>query len=140
MKSFVLKLVGRDEGPYTESQIAQMFADQQVNRSTPCKPVMSGDWKTIDDYLPMLKYGTQLPAPSRAAISVAPQPLPTNSSVRITDIDVPFGSVLKMAFKIFAAWLIVACCFASVFTLLWFFVFVAIFSFFGHAFSASHHP
>jgi hypothetical protein len=140
VKSYYLKISGREEGPYFEAQIAQMFADQQVNRSTPCKPQTGGDWKTIDDCLPMLKYGTQLPVPTKAAMSVAPPPLPANSSVRITDIDVPFGSVLKMAFKIFAAWLIVACCFAAVFIGLWFFLFAAIFAFFGHAFSAAPHP
>ncbi len=33
MKSYLLKLSGREQGPYSESQIGQMFADQQVNRS-----------------------------------------------------------------------------------------------------------
>ena len=72
MKSYLLKLSGREEGPYSDSQIAQLFADQQVNRSTPCKPEANGEWKTIDDYLPMLKYGTQLPAPTKPP----PWPLP----------------------------------------------------------------
>jgi hypothetical protein len=73
MKSYSLKLSGREEGPYGEAQIAQMFADGRVNRNTPCKPGAGGDWKSIDDYLPMLKYGTQLPPPSEIR-SVPPKP------------------------------------------------------------------
>ena len=65
MKSYSLKLSDREEGPYGETQIAQMFADGRIDRNTPCKPADRGDWKTIDDYLSMLKYGTKLP-PSAA--------------------------------------------------------------------------
>ena len=61
MKSYVVKISDREEGPYDQAQMAQMFADARVDRDTPCKPSGEGDWKTIDDYLPMLKYGTQLP-------------------------------------------------------------------------------
>jgi GYF domain 2 len=58
MKSYSLKLSGREAGPYTETQVAQMFADGRVNRHTPCKVAGGSEWKTVDDYLPMLKYGT----------------------------------------------------------------------------------
>jgi hypothetical protein len=63
MKSYLLKISGDEEGPYGEAQIAQMFADGRVDRNTPCKPADRGDWKSIDDYFPILKYGTQLPPP-----------------------------------------------------------------------------
>jgi hypothetical protein len=53
MKSYLLKLSGREEGPYEEPRIAQMFADGRIDRNTPCKPADRGDWKTVDDYLPM---------------------------------------------------------------------------------------
>jgi hypothetical protein len=56
MKSYSLKFSGREEGPYEDTQIAQMFADGRVNRNTPCKPASGGEWKSVDDYLPMLKY------------------------------------------------------------------------------------
>jgi hypothetical protein len=61
MRSYFLKLSDREEGPYSDSQVAQMFADGRVNRYTPCRKVEDTAWKTIDDYLPTLKYGTQLP-------------------------------------------------------------------------------
>ena len=61
MKSYVVKFSDREEGPYDETQMAQMFADGRIDRNTPCKPVSGGEWKSVDDYLPMLKYGTQLP-------------------------------------------------------------------------------
>jgi hypothetical protein len=60
MKSYFVGVSDREEGPYAEMQMAQMFADGRIDRNTPCKPVSGGDWKTIDDYLPMLKYGPQL--------------------------------------------------------------------------------
>ena len=50
MKSYLLKISGRDEGPYTEPQIAQMLADHRVGRYTPCKPEADGNWKTIDHW------------------------------------------------------------------------------------------
>ncbi len=100
-----------------------MFADLHVNRSTPCKPETSGDWKTIDDYLPMLKYGTQLPAPTRVPPVAAPIPqinvplISTSAVVQRTslvDIDLPFGSILKLMFKWMAAAFIVGVCFIKV--------------------------
>ena len=102
MRSYFLKLSGREEGPHSDAQIAQMFSDQRVNRSTPYKPEVGGDWRTVDDYMPTLKYGTQLPSPTdktpTAAIQVGLGA--GGGNVKITDIDVPFGSVLKMAFKV----------------------------------------
>lgn len=32
MRSFLLKIADREQGPYGESQIAQMFADRRVDR------------------------------------------------------------------------------------------------------------
>jgi len=54
--------------------MAQMYADRRIDRNTPCKPVSGVEWKSVDDYLPMLKYGTQLPPP--IAIPSAPPQLP----------------------------------------------------------------
>jgi len=125
MKSYSLKLFGREEGPYAESQIAQMFADGRIDRNTPCKPADRGDWKTIDDYLPMLKYGAQLPPPSQV---VTPPPLPATpppvppllaQRVSVVDFDIPFWSVLKIMFKWMAAAFVVFCCFLPVFILVW---------------------
>lgn len=99
-----------------------MFADQQVGRSTACKPESDGEWRTIDDYLPMLKYGTQLPAPSR---NPATTPVSVGAAsggerrVAIVDIDVPFVSVLKMLFKWAGAALIVGVCMMPVVIILW---------------------
>src|ERR671919_1795390 len=76
MKSYLLRLFDREEGPYQETQIAQMFADGRIDRNTPCKPADHGEWKTIDDYLPMLKYGTQLPPPVSVRSIPPPKPPP----------------------------------------------------------------
>ena len=135
MKTYLIKFSDREEGPYAEAQVAQMFADGRIDRNTPCKPSDGGEWKTIDDYLPMLKYGTQLPtpAPSKSVLSTAPGS--PQAGVTISDIDVPFSSVLKMAFKIFAAWLIVAVCLVPIFLILWFLLFAGIIGFFGQTFS-----
>jgi hypothetical protein len=101
VKSYLLKLNGREEGPYSDPQIAQMYADGRVNRHTPCKVAGGDEWKTIDDYLPMLKYGTQLPPPSPgAAGTAAATPMPSLSAQRVAvvEFDIPFGSVLKIMF------------------------------------------
>jgi hypothetical protein len=119
VKAYLLKLDGRDEGPFSDTQIAQMFADQRVNRSTPCKPESGGDWRTVDEYLPMLKYGTERPARTTNGASRGMARSTDGGGIRITDIDVPFRSVLKMAFKVFAAWLIVLVCFVPVIILFW---------------------
>jgi GYF domain 2 len=126
MKSYSLKLSGREEGPYAESQIAQMFADGRIDRNTPCKPADRGDWKTIDDYLPMLKYGTQLPSPNQVVTSPPPPPPPAtpppvllSQRVSVVDFDIPFWSVLKIMFKWMAAAFVVFCCFLPAIIVIW---------------------
>ena len=101
MRFFRLKIADREEGPYGEAQIAQMFADGRVDRDTPCKPASGDEWKSVDDYLPMLKYGTQLPPPAKVPV-VPPTPPPvllSSQRVSVVDFDIPFGSVLKIMFK-----------------------------------------
>ena len=133
MKSYVLQFSDREEGPYVETQMAQMFADRRIDRNTPCKPVSGGDWKSVDDYLPMLKYGTQLPPPSPipSAPPAAPPVLSSSQRVSVVDFDIPFGSVLKIMFKWMAAAFVVFCCFLPVIFVLRLFVaaiFAALFS------------
>ena len=65
MQSYSLRISDRAEGPYSETQISQLYADGRIDRHTPCRLATGGDWKTIDDFLPMLKYGTQLPCRCR---------------------------------------------------------------------------
>jgi GYF domain 2 len=121
MKSYLLRLSGREEGPYAETQIAQMFADGRIDRNTPCKPADRGDWKTIDDYLPILKYGTQVPPPNQVVTSrpATPPPLLLSQRVSVVDFDIPFWSVLKIMFKWMAAAFVVFCCFLPLFILVW---------------------
>ena len=142
MKSYVVKFSDREEGPYDETQMAQMFADGRIDRNTPCKPVSGGDWKSVDDYLPMLKYGTQLPPPAKVA-AVPPIPPPISSSsqrVSVVDFDIPFGSILKIMFKWMAAGLVVFCCFLPVIFVLWLIVAAIFAGLFSAAMSSLHHP
>ena len=141
MRSFLLKIVDREEGPFTETEVAQMFADGRVDRNTPCKPVDRGEWRTIDDYLPVLKYGTQLP-PAVKVPPVPPTPPPVFSSsqrVSVIDFDIPFGSVLKIMFKWMAAALVVFCCFLPVIFVLWLIVAAIFAALFSGAMSSFHH-
>jgi hypothetical protein len=147
MKSYSLKLSGREEGPYSESQIAQMFADGRIDRNTPCKPADRSDWKTIDDYLPMLKYGTQLPSPSQVVTSPPPPPPPAtpppvlfSQRVSVVDFDIPFWSVLKIMFKWTAAAFVVACCFAPVIIVIWLILASIVAALISGAISNLHHP
>lgn len=143
VRSFHLKIADREEGPHDEAQVAQMFADGRIDRNTPCKPADHGEWKTVDDYLPMLKYGTQLPPASRvAAVPPAPPPasLPQASQrVSVIDFDIPFGSVLKIMFKWMAAALVVLCCFLPVIFVLWLIVAAIFAALFSGAMSMFHH-
>lgn len=141
MKSYVIEFADREEGPYVETQMAQMFADGRIDRNTPCKPVSGGGWKSVDDYLPMLKYGTQLPPPT-ATPSAPPPPIPVLSSsqrVSVVDFDIPFGSVLKIMFKWMAAGLVVFCCFLPVIFVLWLIVAAIFAALFSGAMSTFHH-
>jgi len=143
LKSFHLKIAGRDEGPFEEPQVAQMFADGRIDRNTPCKPADGGDWKTLDDYLPMLKYGTQLPAPSELR-SMPPKP-PTappfsTQRVSVVDFDIPFGSVLKIMFKWMAAAFVVGCCFLPLIFALWLILMMVFAGLISGAMSSFHHP
>jgi hypothetical protein len=141
MKSYVVKVSDREEGPYAETQMAQMFADGRIDRNTPCKPSGRGEWKTVDDYLPMLKYGTQLPPPT--APSAPPQPPPvlwSSQRVSVVDFDIPFGSVLKIMFKWMAAGFVVFCCFLPVIFVLWLIVAAIFAALFSGAMSTFHHP
>jgi GYF domain 2 len=141
VKFYSLKFSGREEGPYEEAQIAQMFADGRVNQNTPCKPANGGEWKSIDDYLPMLKYGTQLPPPTPASnITPTQSQMSLSQRVAVVDFDIPFGSVLKIMFKWTAAAFIVACCFAPVVILVWLIVMALFAAFLGGAMSSLHHP
>jgi GYF domain 2 len=141
MKSYSLKLSGREEGPYGEAQIAQMFADGRVNRNTPCKPATGGDWKSIDDYLPMLKYGTQLPLPSQVLTPppATPPPVLFSQRVSVVDFDIPFWSVLKIMFKWMAAAFVVLCCFLPIIFVLWLIVMAVFAGLLGGAMSSFHH-
>ena len=141
MRSFLLKIADREQGPYVETRMAQMFADGRIDRNTPCKPVSGDDWKSVDDYLPMLKYGTQLPPPTTTPS--APPPLPpmllSSQRVSVVDFDIPFGSILKILFKWMAAGLVVVCCFLPVIFVLWLIVAAIFAAIFGAAMSTFHH-
>jgi len=142
MKAYLIQLSNREEGPYDETQMAQMFADGRIDRNTPCKPADGGDWKTIDDYLPMLKYGTQLPPPAKVhAVPPTPPPvLLTSQRVSVVDFDIPFGSVLKIMFKWMAAAFVVFCCFLPVIFVLWLIVAAIFAALFNGVMSSLHHP
>jgi len=121
--------------------MAQMFADGRIDRDTACKPVGGGEWKTIDDYLPMLKYGTQLPPPAKVPV-VPPAPPPvvlSSQPVSVVDFDIPFGSVLKIMFKWMAAALVVVCCFLPLLFVLWLIVAAIFAALFSGAMSMFHH-
>jgi hypothetical protein len=143
MKTYLIKFSNSEEGPYDETQMAQMFADGRIDRNTPCKPADRGEWKSIDDYLPMLKYRTQLPPPAVKLPSVPPAPPPALSSsqrVSVVDFDIPFGSVLKIMFKWMAAAIVVFCCFLPVIFVLWLIVAAIFAALFSSAMSTFHHP
>lgn len=146
MRSFHLKIADREEGPYGEAQIAQMFADGRIDRNTPCKPASGGEWKSIDDYLPMLKYGTQLPPPSQAtpppppAAAATPSPMLFSQRVSVVDLDIPFGSVLKIMFKWMAAAFVVFCCFLPVIIVVWLIVASVVAALISGVMSSLHHP
>jgi cytoskeletal protein RodZ len=42
--------------PLTEAQIAELFHAGRLNRQTRCKPANQGQWRTIDELFPLLKY------------------------------------------------------------------------------------
>jgi hypothetical protein len=141
MRTFHLKIVDREEGAFTETEVTQMFADGRIDRNTPCKPADRGEWKTVDDYLPMLKYGTQLPPASKVP-PVPPVPPPvfmSSQRVSVVDFDIPFGSVLKIMFKWMAAALVVFCCFLPVIFVLWLIVAAIFAALFSGAMSTFHH-
>src|SRR5881275_3355002 len=141
MKSYAVKFSDLEEGPYDETQMAQMFADGRIDRNTPCKPVVGGEWKSIDDYLPMLKYGTQLPPPTKVrAIPPTPPPVILSQRVSVVDFDIPFGSVLKIMFKWMAAAFIVFCCFLPAIIILWVIIGAVVAALIGGAMSTLHHP
>ena len=141
MKSFYLKIVDREEGPLSETQIAQMFADGRVDRNSPCKPADHGDWKTIDDYLPMLKYGSQLPPPTKVpAVPPTPPPVLSSQRVSVVDFDIPFRSVLKIMFKWMAAAFVVFCCFLPAIIVVWLIVASVFAALISGAMSSLHHP
>ena len=142
MRSFHLKVGDREEGPFTETEIAQMFANGRVDRDTPCKPSDHCEWKTVDDYLPMLKYGTQLP-PATKVPAVLPTPPPvllSSQRVSVVDFDIPFGSVLKIMFKWMAAAFVVFCCFLPVIFVVWLIMMSVFAQLFNAAMSSLHHP
>jgi hypothetical protein len=150
VKTYLVKISDREEGPYDETQMAQMFADKRIDRNTPCKPGDRGDWKTVDDYLPVLKYGTQLPPPSpivaaTAVATAAPTPPPVllsqlSQRISIVDLDIPFWSVLKIMFKWVAAGLIVGLCLMPVIFILWLIVASVFAALLSGAMSSFHHP
>jgi hypothetical protein len=129
MKHYFVQLRGREEGPYTDEQVAQMFADGRVNQHTPCKTEALADWRTIDDFLPTLKYGSERPAGTVPTPAVSGLPGTVGGAVKIADVDVPFASILKMMFKVYAALLIVTLCFVPVILLFWFLFFAGLVTF-----------
>lgn len=124
MKTYYLKNGGAEQGPLTEERVAQLFADGKVNRDTSCKIAGGSDWKTIDDFLPMLKYGTQLPNPTPVVVrSEGPPtygygvpttpktpPLPADARVKIVDVNIPFSSVFILVLKVMISATLVGLC------------------------------
>jgi len=144
MKRYLIKLSNSEEGPYDEAQMAQMFANGRIDRNTPCKPSDHGEWRTIDDYLPMLKYGTQLPPATKPPVVPPATPPPISSPlsaqrVSVVDFDIPFGSVLKILFKWMAAALVVGLCLMPVIFVLWLIVAAIFAALFSGAMSTFHH-
>lgn len=140
MRSYLLKLAGREEGPYSDSQVTQMFADGRLNRYTPCRAINDKDWKAVDDYLPTLKYGTQLPGPTAPpTIPVAFNTIAADQRIALVDVDIPFTSILKMMFKLMAASFVVWCCFIPVIIAVWMIV-MTIFAGLIGGLSGVHHP
>lgn len=142
MKTYLIKVSDSEEGPLTETEVAQMFANGRVDRNTPCKPSDRGEWKTVDDYLPMLKYGTQLPPATKIPAVPPASPPPVVSPlqrVSVIDFDIPFGSVLKIMFKWMAAGLVVFCCFLPVIFVLWLIVAAIFAALCSGAMSTFHH-
>ena len=136
-----MKIADREEGPYEEPQVAQMFADGRIDRNSPCKPTDHGEWKSVDDYLPMLKYGTHLPPPTPIRdIPPTPPPVFVSQRVSVVDFDIPFWSVLKIMFKWMAAAFIVACCFLPAIAVFWLIVMAIWAALIGGAMSSLHHP
>lgn len=141
MRSYLLKLSDREEGPYSDIQVTQMFADGRVNRYTPCRRIEDKTWKTVDDFLPTLKYGTQLPPP---AVPWASGPVISrvgaDQRVTLVDLDIPFSSILRMMFKWMAAAFIVFCCFVPAIIALWVLAMALFAGLIGGAMSSFHHP
>src|SRR5437867_108200 len=119
-----------------------MFADERIDRNTPCKPADQREWKSVDDYLPMLKYGTQLPPAIKVpAVPPAPPPVLLSSQrVSVVDFDIPFGSVLKIMFKWMAAAFVVFCCFLPAIILVWLIIASVFAALIRGAMSSFHHP
>ena len=143
VKTYLIKFSDHEEGPYAETQVAQMFADGRIDRNTPCKPSGGGEWKTIDDYLPMLKYGTQLPPAAIKSPVFPPAPPPvllSSQRVSVVDFDIPFGSVLKIMFKWMTPALVVFCCFLPLIFIVWLIVAAIFAALFSGAMSTFHHP
>jgi len=155
LKNYFLKLSDREAGPYSEEQVSQLFADRQIDRNTPCRVAPDGAWKTIDDLLPMLKYGTQLPNPTSSVVRSEDPPIYNYSStpprlphgkvsadmrIAIVDLDLPFVSILKLVFKWMAAVFLVSLCFIPVAMLLIFAVMAIFGTLIGGMFSGIHHP
>lgn len=141
-KTYFLNVSGREEGPWSEAEIAQMVANQRVNRNTACRLEGARDWKTIDDLLPTLKYGTQLPPPTPRQVQIATSPGPTVAAQRVAvvDFDIPFGSLLKIMFKWMAAGFIVFCCFIPAIVLIWVIIMGVLAALLGGAMSNLPHP
>jgi len=141
VRYFHLKIADREEGQFTETEVAQMFADRRIDRNTPCKPADQREWKSVDDYLPMLKYGTQLPPPTKVPV-VPPTPPSVLASQRVSvvDFDIPFGSVLKIMFKWMAAAFVVFCCFLPAVIVVWLIVASVCAALISGAMSSLHHP
>jgi len=141
VRYFHLKIADREEGQFTETEVAQMFADRRIDRNTPCKPADQREWKSVDDYLPMVKYGTQLPPPTKVPV-VPPTPPSVLASQRVSvvDFDIPFGSVLKIMFKWMAAAFVVFCCFLPAVIVVWLIVASVCAALISGAMSSLHHP
>jgi hypothetical protein len=46
--------------PLTATQVAELFRAGRLSRHSPCKPAKQGEWRTIDELFPLLKYHTPL--------------------------------------------------------------------------------
>jgi hypothetical protein len=114
MKRFDLQVHGQVRPSVDESEVMELFSHETINRDTPCRITGETKWRTCDELLPSMKYGSKVPPSQGPRIEAS-----DGSRIVIHDVRLSFSTVFRLFVQVMLSSLIVGIAIMVVSLILW---------------------